>query len=109
MSGECDRRGSRVDLRLAWFDVFLKPTHEEHISIMSANAVSLSATYRQADTATSAHHPLARPSRATFREFAHRADLYQNVSMGPNPGAGQARHSRYRNPAYVLCFGRGVS
>jgi hypothetical protein len=40
--------------RLAPFDVSLKPTNEEHVSTMSANAVSLSATFRRADTATSA-------------------------------------------------------
>src|SRR5438128_2142743 len=40
--------------RLAPFDGFLKPTHEEHVSTMSANAASLSASFRPADTATSA-------------------------------------------------------
>src|SRR5437763_11401504 len=39
--------------RLAPFDVSLKPTNEEHVSTMSANAASLSASFRPADTATS--------------------------------------------------------
>src|SRR2546428_6718469 len=43
-------------LRLAPFDDSLNPTPEEHVSTMSANAASLSATYREfdTDTATSA-------------------------------------------------------
>src|SRR6202035_4803341 len=40
--------------RLALFDVSLKPSNEEHVSTMSANAASLSASFRPADTTTSA-------------------------------------------------------
>jgi hypothetical protein len=40
--------------RLAQFDVSLKPRNEEHVSTMSANAASLSASFRPADSATSA-------------------------------------------------------
>jgi hypothetical protein len=40
--------------RRAPFDVSLKPTNEEHVSTMSANAASLSASFRRADIAASA-------------------------------------------------------
>jgi hypothetical protein len=45
---------SSCRLRGAPFDVSLKPTHEEHVSIMSANAASVSTSFRQADSTTSA-------------------------------------------------------
>jgi hypothetical protein len=41
-------------LRLAPFDVSLKATNEEHVSTMSANAASLSASFRPADSAIGA-------------------------------------------------------
>jgi hypothetical protein len=40
----------RVSIRLARFDVSLKPTNQEHVSTMSATAASLSASLRRADT-----------------------------------------------------------
>jgi hypothetical protein len=40
--------------RPASFDVFLKPGHEEHLTLMSANAASLSTTFRSTDIASSA-------------------------------------------------------
>src|SRR5205823_768205 len=40
--------------RLAPFDVSVNPMHQEHVSIMSAHAASLAASFRPADTATSA-------------------------------------------------------
>jgi hypothetical protein len=60
-AGSCSCRESSKNsrrnacrFRLAPFDVSLKATNEEHLSTMSANAPSLSASFRAADTATSA-------------------------------------------------------
>jgi hypothetical protein len=41
-------------LRRVPFDVFLKPTNEEHVSTMSANAASLSSRYHRSESAVSA-------------------------------------------------------
>ena len=95
-AGSCSCRESSKNsrrnacrFRLAPFDVSLKATNEEHVSTMSANAASLSASFRAADTATSAfswgRYALQRPRHRWRRRAGKHAVLLPRAAPPVRP------------------------